>query len=253
MGALLSYFSVHVYIGKRSIKEKWIPSHQFRQRRQVGFCEDNNVKRSVLFVLDTSGSIGQQTFQKMTTALSKLTPFFCKPVQFALMTFNQKRWLEFCFNCFENSLAGRIAAGQAIANTTYRGGLTHSGKAARCACNELINIQKCGLFQFSCIDVVFITDGQSNGPLNVCKEVKCLHDNQFRTINTYAIGIKNFRESEIQCISNYSNSETVFSFESFDEFQGYITNVTTALTDPMNVQRYNCAHRNQDQNPTLSP
>ena len=91
----LSYFSVHVYIGKRSIKEKWIPSHQFRQHRQVGFCEDNNVKRSVLFVLDTSGSIRQQTFQKMTTALRRLTPFFCAPVQFALMTFSQKRWLEF--------------------------------------------------------------------------------------------------------------------------------------------------------------
>ena len=65
-----------MYIGKRSIKEKWIPRHQFRQRWQVGFCEDNNVKCSVLFVLDTSGSIGQQTFQKMTNALSTLTPFF---------------------------------------------------------------------------------------------------------------------------------------------------------------------------------
>ena len=249
----LSYFSVHVYIGKRSIKEKWIPSHQFRQRRQVGFCEDNNVRRSVLFVLDTSGSIGQQTFQKMTTALSTLTPFFCAPVQFALMTFSQKRWLEFCFNCFDNTLDGRIAVQQAIANTVYRGGTTHSGKAARCACNELISIQKCGLFQSSCIDVIFITDGQSNGPLNVCEEVKCLHDNQFRTINTYAIGIENYRESEIQCISKYSNSETVFSFDSFDEFEGYITNVTTALTNQGDDLRYDCINRNQDQNPTLSP
>ena len=231
---LLLTLSVHVYIGKRSIKDNWIPSHRFRQRRRVGFCKDSNVKRSVLFVLDTSGSIGPQSFKRMTTALSTLTHFFCAPVQFALMTFNQKRWLEFCFNCFENTLDGRIAAGQAIANTVYRNegsGATHSGKAVRCACNELINIQKCGLFQSSCIDVVFVTDGQSNGPLNVCEEVKCLHDNQFRTINTYAIGIKNFRESEIQCISKYSNSETVFSFDSFDEFEGYITNVTTALTN----------------------
>ena len=247
---------MHVYIGKRSIKEKRIPSHQFRQHRQVDICEDSSAKRSVLFVLDTSGSIGQQTFQRMTAALSKLTPFFCAPVQFALMTFNQKRWLEFCFNCFENSLDGRIAAGQAISNAAYRhegNGSTHSGKAARCACNELINIQKCGLFPSSCIDVVFITDGKSNGPLNVCEEVKCLHDNQFRTINTYAIGIKNFRESEIQCISKYSNSETVFSFDSFDQFEGYITNVTTALTDPVNFGIYDCINRNQDQNPTLSP
>ena len=125
-GVYLCYFSVHVYIGKRSIKEKWIPSHQFRQRRQIDFCEDSNVKRSVLFVLDTSGSIGRQTFQRMTAALSSLTPFFCKPVQFALMTFNERRWLEFCFNCFENTLAGRTAAGEAIANATYRYGLAHT-------------------------------------------------------------------------------------------------------------------------------
>ena len=252
-GVYLCYFSVHVYTGKRSIKEKWILSHQFRQRRQIDFCEDSNVKRSVLFVLDTSGSIGRQTFQRMTAALSSLTPFFCKPVQFALMTFNHRRWLEFCFNCFENTLAGRIAAGEAIANATYRAGYTHSGEAARCVCNELINIQKCGLFQSSCIDVVFITDGQSNGPLDVCEEVKCLHNNQFRTINTYAIGIKNYREAEIQCISKYSSSETVFSFESFNQFQEYINNVTTALTDPVNFGKYDCINRNQDQNPTLSP
>ena len=242
-----------MYIGKRSIKEKWIPSHRFRQQRQTDICKDSSVKRSVLFVLDTSGSIGRQSFERMTAALSNLTSFFCYPVQFALMTFNHRRWLEFCFNCFENTLAGRIAAGQAIANATYRSGATHSGKAARCVCNELINIQKCGLFQSSCIDVVFITDGHSNGPLEVCQEVKCLHNNQYRTINTYAIGINNYDRAEIQCISKYSSKETVFSFESFDKFQQYLNNVTTALTSPVNFGRYNCTHRNQDQNPTLSP
>ena len=244
---------MHVYTGKRSIREKWIPSHQFRQRRQTDICKDSNVKRSVLFVLDTSGSIERQTFQRMTAALSSLTPFFCKPVQFALMTFSDRRWLEFCFNCFENTLAGRVAAGEAIANATYRGGLTHSGEATRCVCNELINIQKCGLFQSSCIDVVFITDGYSNGPLDVCEEVKCLHNNPHRVINTYAIGINNYRDSEIKCIANYSSNKTVFGFESFDEFQEYVNNVTTALTDPVNFGKYHCTHRNQDQNSTLSP
>ena len=249
-GVYLSYFSVHVYIGKRSIKEKWIPSHRYRQRRRTDICKDSSVKRSVLFVLDTSGSIGMENFQRMTAALSNLTRFFCYPV---LMTFNDRRWLEFCFNCFENTLAGRIAAGQAIANTVYRGGLTHSGQATWCVCNELLSYQKCGLFQFSCIDVVYITDGHSNGPLEVCEQVKCLHDNQQRIINTYAIGINNYNSTEIRCISKYSSTETVFNFESFDKFQEYFNNVTTALTNPVNFGKYHCVHRNQDQNPTLSP
>ena len=236
-------------LGKRSVKEKWLSSPQFLQCRQTT-CSG---KRSVLFVLDTSDSIGRQNFERMTATISNLVSLFCEPVQFALMTFSDRRWLEFCFNCFDNTLAGRIAARQAILNTAYRGGGTNSGQAARCVCNELISIQKCGLFQSSCIDVVFITDGCSNGPLTFCEEVKCLHHNQFRTINTYAIGIKNYNEAEIQCISKYSSSETVFRFDSFDEFQEYFNNVTTALTDPVNFGKYHCIHRNHDQNPTLSP
>ena len=53
--------------------------------------------------------------------------------------------LEFCFNCFDNTINGRSAAKQAISNAIYRGGLTHTGKAARCACSELLSYQKCGL------------------------------------------------------------------------------------------------------------
>ena len=234
-------------LGKRSVR--WLSSPQFRQRRQT----IRNDQRSVLFVLDTSDSIGRQNFERMTATISNLATLFCSPVQFALMTFSDRRWLEFCFNCFENTLAGRIAARQAIANTVYRGGLTHFGEAARCICNELISYQKCGLFRSSYIDVVFITDGCSTGPLNICEEVKCLHNNQYRTINTYAIGINNYNPAEIRCISKYSNTETVFSFESFDEFQEYFNNVTTTLTSPVNFGKYHCINRNQDQNPTLSP
>ena len=182
----------------------------------------------------------------MTATISNLTTSFCDPVQFALMTFNERRWLEFCFNCFDNTLAGRTAAGRAIANTVYRDGWTHTGQAARCVCNELISYQKCGLSQFSCIDVVFITDGRSNGPLNVCEEVKCLHNNQLRIINTYAMGIKNYNETEIKCISKHSKFETVFSFESFDEFQEYMKNVTTRIFNNLVTQgQYSCLNRDR--------
>ena len=44
----------------------------WRQRRQTQ-CEDNSVQ-NVLFVLDTSGSIGTTQFNRMKNATAKLTP-----------------------------------------------------------------------------------------------------------------------------------------------------------------------------------
>ena len=229
------------------MKEKSFFSHKFRQRRQNTVNNDpcRGKTRSVLFVLDTSGSIGRQSFQRMTAAISNLTTSFCDPVQFALMTFNDRRWLEFCFNCFNNSYIGRNNAKQAISNVVYRSGLTYTGSAARCACEELLSYQKCGLSRVSCIDVVFITDGLSNGPLDVCEEVKCLHNNDHRIINTYAMGINNYVEAEIRCIAKYSNIETVFRFESFDEFHEYMNNVTTRMFNLATKNIYSCLNRDR--------
>ena len=37
-----------------------------------------DVKRYILFVLDTSGSIGQTNFEKMVDVLSDFVPLFCE-------------------------------------------------------------------------------------------------------------------------------------------------------------------------------
>ena len=187
----------------------------------------------------------------MTTAVSSLVPLFCFPTQFALMTFSSLLRLEFCFNCFNNTLNGRRAARQAIINTRYRHGpWTRTGEAVRCVCSELLDRYKCGLDPFSCIDVVFITDGHSNNALDVCREVQCLHNHPSRIINTYAIGINNYNETEIRCLSSYSNSEqVVFGFESFNEFVSYLNNVTARLLSPVNHEIYNCINRDRSLNP----
>ena len=122
----------------------------------------------------------------------------------------------------------------------------------KCAvCNELLDQYKCGLHPFSCIDVVFITDGLSNGDLDACHEVKCIHDYiSVRHINTYAMGVNKYNEREIRCLSSYSNSEeVVFGFESFNEFVGYLNNVTARLLLPENIGRYNCINRDRRLNP----
>ena len=215
-----------------------LPAYRYHtQHPRQSTPPHNCPRRSILFVLDTSGSIGRGSFTIMTTAVSTLVTLFCVPTQFAVMTFDSRLGLEFCFNCFDNSLNGRRAAGQAISNSMYCGGFTRTGEAARCVCSELLDRFKCGLWLDSCIDVVFITDGKSNGNLPVCREVQCLHNHPSRYINTYAIGINNYNAAEIRCISSYSNSEqTVFGFESFNAFVGYLNNVTARLLLPVNME-----------------
>ena len=72
-----------------------------RSRRQAS-CGDQSVQH-VLFVLDTSGSIGPTQFNRMKNAIAKLVPLFCKQVKIAIVSFDHQVNLEFCFNCFGNT------------------------------------------------------------------------------------------------------------------------------------------------------
>ena len=196
---------------------KWIEHHK-RFRRQNS-CSGQN--QYVIFLLDTSESIGLDNFMKKREAVARLSTLFCKPVQIAVMTFSHIFKLEFCFNCFDssdhNSRAARL---NAIKNIPYRGGATYTGGAARCVCDELLD-PSCGLpSDASCIDVIFITDGRSNDPsLEICDEVKCIHDHmQYTTINTHSIGIANADQAELKCIEKTDGVNSAFEYDSFDDF-----------------------------------
>ena len=68
---------------------------RFRQRRQA---QCNNRVQNVLFVRDTSGSIGATQFNRVKIAVANLTTLFCKQVQLGLITFSSTVNLEFCFD-----------------------------------------------------------------------------------------------------------------------------------------------------------
>ena len=207
---------------------KWSEHHK-RFRRQNS-CSGQN--QYVLFLLDTSGSIGFSNFVKTTEAVAILTTLFCKPVQIAVMTFSTNFKLEFCFDCFDSSdHYSREARFNAIRNIPYRGGLTRTGGAARCVCDELLD-PSCGLpSDASCIDVIFITDGRSNDPfLEICDEVKCIHDHmQYTTINTQSIGIANANPAELECIEKTDGVNSAFEYDSFDKFTEAIGTITEKL------------------------
>ena len=166
-----------------------------RQRRSA--CHD----RYLLFILDTSGSVGSATFSRMVNNLSVLVPLFCDNTKVAAITFSSEIYHHFCFNCYNMQ-----EAKSAIASIKYRGGLTHTGRTLKCTCEEILTAS-CGLPSEdeyrNCpapIDVIVITDGHSNGPLDVCEQAKCLHNHPFYDINTFTIGVKNYNQKELDCI-----------------------------------------------------
>ncbi len=224
--------------------------HGPRLRRQTQRCSSNEVQ-NVLFVFDSSGSIGSANYQRMKDAVGKLVPLFCKKVLFAMVTFSSDINLEFCFDCFENTYSGRETAKNAISNAKYLASQTKTGAATKCICDQLLE-PSCGLKNKNCLDVVYITDGRSNdNQYRICNEIQCLH--RHSGINTYAIGINNYNQAELDCISDSSNSASAFQYESFDEFEESIEKVIDRLVGSiLNGNQYSCLQRNNNISPTGS-
>lgn len=214
--------------------------HRFRRQQK---CSRDDVQH-VLFLLDTSGSISDDSFKRMKEAVGNLTFHFCRQVQIAVMTFNHEFNIEFCFDCYDNTCRERIEARAAINRITQRNGWTHTGGATACACDVLLR-QECGLpSNARCISVVYITDGRSNDPTRkVCEEVKCLHNRA--GVETFAIGIDDdIDQDELNCIGEFSNIKSVFNFGSFAEFESAVTGIEErfipSLTPAPGPSRYQC-------------
>ena len=205
---------------------------------------DNSLQH-VLFVLDTSNSMGED-FNRLTDILGDLVLFFCKPVRVAAMTFDHEFFVEFCFNCFDNTCSGRLASRNAMKNIDYgfnRTGVryTHTGGAAQCVCDFMLS-STCGIDPIANhIDVVFITDGRSNDPSrDVCSDILCLR-NRFG-VNIYTIGI-NAYEPELECISDEDlNAHQFhrFNFRSFDDFEDTFHELYDVLTTDNVDGPYTC-------------
>ena len=225
-----------------------IMKHSARYRRQSNGvnCYPNGT-RYVLFLLDTSGSIGQYDFDIMTSTLSTLVHYFCRRIKVAAMTFSDEHFIEFCFNCFGNDCSGRDDASDAMKDIRYRGGWTHTGQATQCAC-DVILCPNCGFPNVTelnepdaiCLDVIYVTDGHSNGPQNVCTKVQCLYGLKELGVEltVYAFGVDKYNEQELRCITRPRNIDpiqnSIFRVESFEEFANAINGIGQVFAEMPN-------------------
>ena len=215
--------------------------HGSRFRRQSCGSEIQHI----LFVLDTSGSVGQANFQTVTRVLADLTSLFCNTIKIAVMTFDHEYYVEFCFDDYGSNRL--LEAANDIRSIPYiRPGQspgtrwTHTAGAAQCACEYMLNPTRNCLNvsdPAECVSVVFVTDGRANDPtLDVCTEIRCLH--RRKGVDTFAIGIGNRDDLQLRCMREDDlglDEYHLFNFESFAELEEQFELITRRIvTDYVN-------------------
>ena len=171
-------------------------------------CESPGQDRFVFFILDTSGSIGKSSFNKLKSAIADLVVLLCD-VKVAVMTYSSNMYREICYNCDQSS---KSALHNAILSIKYRGG------------GSTRNIHNPPP-----IDVIFLTDGHSNIGEDVCTATKCL--NAISNINVFPIAVgSNINWQELNCIKgNNGNPNDILSVTDIDALLNLIRSSITKL------------------------
>ena len=222
-----------------------------RRRREIcptpGTQPAQDRIRYVLFILDTSASIGSANFMEVKRILADLSATLCDHLRVALLTFGADFNLEFCFNCYDNSNDIR----DAIMNTVYRhGAWTRTTAATRCACQNMLTTA-CGLphgVYTPNIDVVYLTDGRHNGKCSgttLKDELECFHSDSRPNINTYAIGIGRSSLDSVNAMAKVRDPDDahVFNVDTFEDLKllfSLISDLLSTDADGDGVPDFSC-------------
>jgi uncharacterized protein YegL len=212
-------------------------------------CSESNI-RYVLFVLDTSGSIGRENFNKVKNVVAGISLMLCEYLKVAVITYDNWINLEFCFHCHDT----RDKIYEAINRIQYRHGpATHTTDAIKCACDVLRT--KCNLtdgIKTPNIDVVVLTDGRHNGPCQskLSQEINCLTSdkdgNKRDNIKTYAIGIGRAKIEAVQQLRPNPGQDFIFDVPNFESLQVLFNIIQSELAKTVTapngdtVPKYSC-------------
>ena len=206
--------------------DTYLASTPLRMRRS---CHGDNDTRYVLFILDTSGSIEAPRFEAAKQAVAVIANSLCGYIKVALMSFSTARYLDFCFDCYPDEGQPRNTIRDAIMNTPYRNGLTHTADAIKCACEHMLS-PTCGPprgLQTNNIDVVILTDGKNNGPCKskLLEVSQCLKNED--TVNIFAIAIGSGSAQTVANLVKRPDYTHIFQVKDFTQL-GLLVNAAEA-------------------------
>ena len=166
-------------------------------------CSDNSFK-DVVFVIDTSGSIGRDNFQLIREFTANLTTELIRNFPgsaVGVILFASNAHIEFNLQVHTNLSELLIA----IADLPYSGGFTNTAEALMLLRSATQN-RMLRLRDDSSKVAIVITDGQSNDPLATSFTANRLHN--LGIFDVYAVGVGGANLDELRRIA--SNPDFVF-------------------------------------------
>ncbi|XP_071091672.1 uncharacterized protein [Haliotis cracherodii] len=166
----------------------------------------------IVFIVDSSGSVGSANFQKMLTFIETMVQGFDigpQGVQIGMITFDSKTYLQFHLNKY----ASKSDIIKAIKATKYTRGNTYTHLALQYARQTSFTAANGARPNAAKIAIV-ITDGQSNIPTSTKTEAQKLKD---AGVTVFSIGVgSGARQTELQAMATDPDSQHVFIVTNFD-------------------------------------
>ena len=164
----------------------------------------------VVFVIDTSGSIGFSNFQMIRNFVANITTELIQnspQSAVGVILYNDRAWIQFNLQAYTN-LSTLLSA---IYRLPYSGGGTDTAEALTLLLSSAQN-GRLGLRNNSSNVAIVITDGRSNSRSATLSAARSLHASNI--FDVFAVGIDGADQTELRGIA--SSPELVFFASSFN-------------------------------------
>ncbi|KAK7134267.1 hypothetical protein R3I93_017622 [Phoxinus phoxinus] len=170
----------------------------------------------IAFLMDGSGSVYPQDFEKMKTfVIEMIKSFVDRDTQFAIAQFSTECVIHYPFQQVKNAMAWE----DAVNKISQEGGWTNTATAIRKLVDELF-VSKGGARPLASQILVVITDGESSDS----KLTEAVQKAQAKDITRYAIGVGNAfaideATKELAIIASLPTNKHVFKVNNFDALE----------------------------------
>ena len=187
--------------------------------------------RNVIFVVDSSASIGSSNYRRILNVLGEFASLLCGEVALGMVTYATVIDLEFCPTCLRSLDEATYHTNivNKIKSARYHAGSTKTGETVKCLSEKLLPSPDC-VIKTKPIQLVFLVDGPSDGCIKASDAIASL-EARYPTLETYAIGMGNILSSGISdLLSTNFNPNNIFNVNDIDELEALIAQIKAFIS-----------------------